>query len=256
MSNDDTATVSSPENFSGRARSAHSTRWPAPTWVPLPSSRTYEGIQSSIVVFATAVRRSFSDFFERRPSRVKSGAGASMSGDATVTTRTCVPTSRGVEHTAVDRQGGDELRIAETRDVVHGQSGLRTEPRRPGLTDLSSLVAEDQQSVAGQEHVPGRRPREGLLPGQLAPHRADQVHATLGDGDDPSAVRLHDVRLVDAGLLDVRLRVLRCACGRLGARRGRVAALVGDGGPRAGPRRWSRPCLRPPGRSGPREPGP
>ncbi len=94
MSNDETATVSSPENFSGRARSAHSTRWPPPTWAPFPSSSTYEGIQSSIVVFATAVRRSFSDFFVRRPSRVKSGAGASTSGDATVTTRTCVPTSR------------------------------------------------------------------------------------------------------------------------------------------------------------------
>ena len=161
MSNDDTATVSSPENFSGRARSAHSTRWPAPTWVPLPSSRTYEGIQSSIVVFATAVRSSFSDFFERRPSRVKSGAGASMSGDATVTTRTCVPTSLAsstLPSIVKVAMSSGSLRFEMSYMV---KSGLRAEPRRPGLTDLSSW------SLKTSRRLPDRNTFRAVDPGRV-----------------------------------------------------------------------------------------
>ena len=217
MSNDDTATVSSPENFSGRARSAHVHQ----VSLDRPGCRRR--------------RRGRRRGSSRRSSCCHSGPEVVLGllREATITGEVrrrridvrrrhrhhadLRPDEPGVEHAAVDRQGGDELRIAEARDVVHGQGGLRAEPRRPGLAGPGSLVAEDQQAVAGQEHVPGRRPREGLLSGELAPHRADQVHATLGDGDDPSAVRLDDVRLVDAGLLDVRVRVLRCAGGRLGA---------------------------------------
>ena len=223
MSNEVTATVSSPENFSGRARSAHSTSRPAATWAP---DAVLQGVGRHPVVDLGL-----------RDGRPQLALGPLRDPPVRgVDRRRCVdvggggrghphlgPDHPGVEHVAVDGQGGDPLGPAQVGDVVHRQDRALTGPPRPRLGVVGRSAAEHQQAVTGEEDVAGRGLGKSLPELHPVAVGADQVHPRLRHGHDALAVGLDQVGLVDAGLLDVRGRVR----GRLSAPGGRAGVAGG-----------------------------
>ena len=104
----------------------------------------------------------------------------------------------------------------------------------------------------------GRSRRASSVP-VTAPRRVDDAQRAVGDGEDPPAVGLDDVRLVDADLLHVRARELGHGRGRAprrtparasstsGARGDRsrgVATASSAGGATARPTTPTPPCVR------------
>ena len=95
-------------------------------------------------------------------------------------------------------------------DRLRGTTGPRGAARhRPSASEHQGMVAAQQQV---------RRPISQVLAGgaevQATGHRprgrVDDLQNTVGDGDDPAAISLDQVRLVHPGHIVVRAGIRRC----------------------------------------------
>ena len=175
----------------------------------------------------------------------------SRPGKEETTTRTLVPVRRAATRLPFDPHPRQHARRRGVGDVHQHQDGRRlrldrgeagrvghhhggpADRTRAGVGDHArTAVADHQQAVAVEQQARGPHVVEAdgaKVPGGRAGH-VGRLHASGGDAEDGVAVRLHEVRLVHAGLLDVGAREIDAgprASGR--RRRGPAAERLGGG---------------------------